>query len=150
MSNWTPLAPRGKAVGIAHSAGRLGAGAAAPTVAFLITWFSLASLSFVALGTAFWVVVWWRYFHEDPHQHPDITAAELAALSTADPGRQIAYGPVPWRRLIPHMAPMIIGYFCQGWIGWLYVTWMPSLFSKNYGLDQRNRPCFTLGRCSAR
>ncbi|HEY2540711.1 MAG TPA: hypothetical protein VGI28_14635 [Stellaceae bacterium] len=30
---------------------------------------------------------------------------------------------------------MMIIYFCQGWTGWLYVTWMPSLFQKNYGLD---------------
>ena len=33
------------------------------------------------------------------------------------------------------MAPMMIIYFCQGWTGWLYATWMPSLFQKNYGLD---------------
>jgi nitrate/nitrite transporter NarK len=33
------------------------------------------------------------------------------------------------------MTPMMIIYFCQGWTGWLYVTWMPSLFQKNYGLD---------------
>jgi MFS family permease len=146
LSNWTPLASRGKAVGITHSAGRLGAGAAAPIVAFLITWFSWR-FSFVALGilSAFWAVVWWRYFNEDPRQHPGITAAELAALSTANPERQIAYGPVPWRRLVPRMAPMMIGYFCQGWTGWLYVTWMPSLFSKNYGLDLKKSSLFYAG-----
>jgi hypothetical protein len=27
------------------------------------------------------------------------------------------------------------GYFREGWTGWLYVTWMPSCFPKNYGLD---------------
>jgi hypothetical protein len=26
-------------------------------------------------------------------------------------------------------------HFCQGWTSWLYVTGMPSLFQKNYGLD---------------
>jgi sugar phosphate permease len=116
LSNWTSLATRGTAVGITHSAGRLGAGAAAPIVAFLITWFSWR-FSFVALGilSAFWAAVWWRYFHEDPRRHPGITAAELAALSATNPERQIAYGPVPWRRLIPRMTPMMIGYFCQGW-----------------------------------
>ena len=146
LSNWTSLASRGKAVGITHSAGRLGAGVAAPIVAYLTTWFSWR-FSFVALGifSAFWAVVWWRYFYEDPRQHPGITAAELAALSTANPERQIAYGPVPWRRLLPRMAPMMIGYFCQGWTGWLYVTWMPSLFSKNYGLDLKKSSLFYAG-----
>jgi MFS family permease len=84
LSNWTSLASRGKAVGITHSAGRLGAGAAAPIVVLLITWFSWR-FSFVALGilSALWAAVWWRYFHEDPRQHPGITAAELAALSAS-------------------------------------------------------------------
>ena len=36
---------------------------------------------------------------------------------------------------------MII-YFCQGWTGWLYVTWMPSLFQKNYGLDLKKSSLF--------
>jgi MFS family permease len=143
LSNWTSTASRGSAVGITHAAGRLGAGAAAPIVAFLIAWLSWR-LSFVVLGilSAFWAALWWWYFHEDPRRHPGITAAELAALPTADPGRQIASGPVPWRRLVPRMAPMMIGYFCQGWTGWLYVTWMPSLFSKNYGLDLKKSSLF--------
>jgi MFS family permease len=146
LSNWTGLESRGKAVGLTHAAGRLGAGMAAPIVVLLITWFSWR-FSFVALGivSAVWAVVWWWYFHEDPRRHPGITAAELDALSAGDPGRQIAYGPVPWRRLLPRMAPMMIGYFCQGWTGWLYVTWMPSLLSKNYGLELKKSSLFFAG-----
>jgi len=33
------------------------------------------------------------------------------------------------------VAPLMIVYFCQGWTGWLFVTWMPSLLQKNYGFD---------------
>ena len=33
------------------------------------------------------------------------------------------------------MTPMMIIYFCQGWTGWLFATWMPSLLQKNYGVD---------------
>ena len=67
LSKWTSLASRGTAVGLTHSAGRLGAGASAPIVAFLITWFSWR-FSFVAVGilSAVWAVLWWRYFYEDP------------------------------------------------------------------------------------
>src|SRR5215469_18412529 len=49
LSNWTSLASRGVAVGITHAAGRLGAGASAPIVAFLIAWFSWR-VSFVVVG----------------------------------------------------------------------------------------------------
>jgi MFS family permease len=143
LSNWTSPASRGVAVGITHAAGRLGAGASAPIVAFLIIWFSWR-FSFVAVGalSACWAILWWWYFHEDPRQHPRITPAELGALSIADPDGKITYGPVPWRRLVPRMAPMMAGYFCQGWTGWLYVTWMPSLFSKNYGMDLKKSALF--------
>jgi len=64
-----------------------------------------------------------------------ITRAELAELPAADPAGQIGSGPVPWRRLVPRVAPLMIVYFCQGWTGWLFVAWMPSLLQKNYGLD---------------
>jgi MFS family permease len=143
LSNWTAPPTRGLAVGITHAAGRLGAGAAAPIVAFLIIWFSWR-ISFVALGvlSACWAVLWWWYFYEDPREHPTITAIELAALPARQPGRQIASGPVPWRRLIPRMTPMMVGYFCQGWTSWLYVTWMPSLFAKNYGMDLKKSALF--------
>ena len=136
LSRWTSLAARGKAVGITHAAGRLGAGMSAPIVAFLITWFSWR-VSFVVLGivSAGWALVWWGYFQEDPRQHPGITGAELAELPAEDsPGRE-GSGPVPWRRLIPRVTPLMTIYFCQGWTGWLFVTWMPSLMQKNYGLD---------------
>ncbi len=143
LSRWTPLASRGTAVGITHAAGRLGAGAAAPIVAFLIIWFSWR-FSFVALGilSAFWAAVWWWFFREDPRQHPAITSAEVAALPSADPASRSGSGPVPWRRLVPRVAPLMIIYFCQGWTGWLYVTWMPSLFQKNYGLDLKKSSLF--------
>jgi hypothetical protein len=135
LSKWTSLEARGTAVGITHAAGRLGAGASAPIVALLITWFSWR-FSFVALGivSAFWAALWWWYFHEDPRRHPGITSAELAALPAAVSPSQSGSGPVPWRRLVPRVAPLMIIYFCQGWTGWLYVTWMPSLFQRNYGL----------------
>jgi MFS family permease len=143
LSKWTSLAARGKAVGITHAAGRLGAGASAPIVAFLITWFSWR-FSFVALGilSAFWAAAWWWYFREDPREHPRITAAELAALPAADPAGQTGSGPVPWRRLLPRVAPLMMIYFCQGWTGWLFVTWMPSLLQKNYGLDLKKSSFF--------
>jgi MFS family permease len=143
LSNWTSLASRGVAVGITHAAGRLGAGLSAPIVAFLIIWFSWR-FSFVAVGavSACWAALWWWYFHEDPRQHPGITQTELSALPAADAARRAAAGPVPWRRLVPRMIPMMIGYFCQGWTGWLYVTWMPSLFAKNYGMDLKKSAGF--------
>jgi MFS family permease len=136
LSKWTSLAARGTAVGITHAAGRLGAGTSAPIVVLLIGWLSWRG-SFVALGivSAAWAVLWWWRFYEDPRRHPHISAAELAELPERDPAATAGSGAVPWRRLVPRVAPLMLIYFCQGWTGWLFVTWMPSLIQKNYGID---------------
>jgi nitrate/nitrite transporter NarK len=70
-----------------------------------------------------------------------MSPTELAALAHGVPTARTS-GPVPWRRLVPRMAPSMITYFCMGWTGWLYVTWMPSLFSKNYGVDMKKSAMF--------
>jgi MFS family permease len=146
VSKWTPVEKRGTAIGATHAAGRLGAGSAAPIVALLITWFSWR-FSFVAVGilSTVWAVVWWWYFHEDPRHHPRITSAELAALPATDHATLAGSGPVPWRSLIPRVAPLMIVYFCQGWTGWLFVTWMPSLLQKNYGVDLKKSALLYMG-----
>ena len=99
----------------------------------------LASLS------AFWAVLWAWYYRDDPRAHGSFSAEELAALPSADDRRQVRAGPVPWGRLVPRMLPTMIVYFCIGWTGWLYVTWMPSLFRDNYGLDLKSSALFTSG-----
>ena len=142
LAKWTSEASRGFGIGLTHAAGRIGAGVTAPIVAFLITLMSWR-LIFVVLGivSAFWALWWFWYFRDDPRDHPSITPAEVAVL-TAGPAQPGGSGPVPWRRLIPRMVPMMVTYFCMGWTGWLYVTWMPSLFSKNYGIDMKKSAMF--------
>jgi MFS family permease len=142
LSKWTSEATRGFGMGLTHAAGRIGAGVTAPIVAFLITVMSWRMI-FVLLGivSAIWSLWWLWYFRDEPSDHKDISAAELAALSAnAQTARHS--GPVPWRRLVPRMVPSMITYFCMGWTGWLYVTWMPSLFSKNYGIDMKKSAMF--------
>jgi len=143
LGKWTSEASRGFGIGLTHAAGRIGAGVTAPIVAILITVMSWR-LIFVVLGivSAFWAVLWLWYFRDDPREHASISPAELALLPGGDPTKPTTSGPVPWRRLVPRMVPMMITYFCMGWTGWLYVTWMPSLFSKNYGVDMKKSAMF--------
>jgi MFS family permease len=142
LSKWTSESTRGFGMGLTHAAGRIGAGVTAPIVAFLITVMSWRMI-FVLLGivSAVWSVWWLWYFRDEPSEHKSISEAELAQLAT---GVQTARtsGPVPWRRLVPRMVPSMVTYFCMGWTGWLYVTWMPSLFSKNYGVDMKKSSLF--------
>jgi MFS family permease len=143
LSKWTSEAARGFGMGLTHAAGRIGAGVTAPIVAFLITVMSWRMI-FVLLGivSAVWSLWWLWYFRDEPSEHADMSAEELAVLAqNAGQGARFS-GPVPWRRLVPRMVPSMVTYFCMGWTGWLYVTWMPSLFSKNYGVDMKKSAMF--------
>jgi MFS family permease len=146
MTSWMSRNLRGVAQGITHSASRLGAAITAPIVAFLIVWLSWR-LSFVVLAglSAAWALLWLWWFRDDPREHPAMTPAELAELPVASHEARIVAGRVPWRRLVPRMLPTMIVYFCMGWTGWLFVTWMPSLFLHNYGLDLKSSAFFTSG-----
>ncbi|HEX3863514.1 MAG TPA: MFS transporter [Stellaceae bacterium] len=143
LAKWTSADARGFGIGVTHAAGRIGAGITAPIVAVLITVMSWRLL-FVVLGiaSAIWAVVWLWFFRDDPREYPGISEEELATLPGADPTIAATSGPVPWRRLIPRVAPLMMTYFCMGWTGWLYVTWMPSLFSKNYDIDMKKSSMF--------
>jgi len=65
-----------------------------------------------------WLTVWVRFFRNDPREHPQVTAAELATL----PSRASYHGPatVPSLRLARRMLPVTAVDFCYGWTLWLY------------------------------
>ncbi|MBV9828063.1 MAG: MFS transporter [Alphaproteobacteria bacterium] len=143
LSRWTSEDARGFGMGVTHAAGRVGAGVTAPIVAFLLALMSWRMI-FVLLGlfSAVWAVWWFWYFRDDPRDHGSLSEVELAALAGPNAPASATPNAVPWRRLVPRMVPMMLTYFCMGWTGWLYVTWMPSLFSKNYGIDMKKSAMF--------
>jgi MFS family permease len=145
IANWTPPERRGLAQGLTHSCSRLGNAITPPLVAFLMLTYSWR-FSFVALGaiTGIWVIVWWFYFRDDPATHRAITPQDLAELPpyrSKFAARE--QGAVPWRYLLPRIAPTMLVYFCYGWTGWLFFTWLPTFFLKGYGLDIKNTAIFS-------
>jgi MFS family permease len=142
LTNWTPKEKRGLAQGITHSCSRLGNAVTPPLVTFLILTMSWRS-SFYILGmvTAVWVVVWWAYFRDDPREHKDITSADVAELPEF---RQLSVkgSSVPWGAVLARMAPTMVVYFCYGWTGSLFFTWLPTFFLHGYGLNLKNTAMF--------
>ena len=144
LSNWTPTGRRGFAQGVTHSCSRLGNAITPPLVAFLIVTFSWR-FSFIVLGgiTAIWVIVWWLYFRDSPETHPRITAQDLDDLPHYTRNRTGQDAGVPWGPVIRRMAPTMIVYFCYGWTGWLFFTWLPTFFLHGYNLDIKSTAIFS-------
>ncbi len=43
------------------------------------------------------------------------------------------------------MAPTMMVYFCYGWTGWLFFTWLPVFFKHGYDLDIKNSAILSSG-----
>ena len=146
--NWIPVSQRGMVQGVTHSFSRFGNAVAPPVVALLITltdW--RTSFVIVGIGTAFWLVFWYAIFRDHPREHPDVTAAELERLP---PQSEIApsaakQGPIPWVRLLKRVGPSFAVYFCYGWTGWLYFTWLPGFFLHAYSYNIKSSSIFVSG-----
>jgi MFS family permease len=132
MSRWVAKGDRGFAQGITHAAARIG-NAAAPGIIVMVmathgwraSFFTCAVISFIWLG------LWLLVFRENPADHPRITQEELAAL----PPPRARTITVPWARLLRHMLPVTVVYFCYGWTLWLFLSWIPQYFLHSYDLN---------------
>jgi len=147
MQSWVAKDQRGFAQGITHSFARFGNAITPPLVVVLMAFVGWRG-AFVILGIVSfaWVVVWFAYYRDDPREHRGVTDADLTRLAIRDRTvKPVAKPPVPWRRLVPRMAPVTLTYFCYGWSLWLYLNWLPSFFKDGYGLDIKNSALFASG-----
>lgn len=134
VSRWVPRDRRGWAQGITHASARFGNAAAPPLVALIMTLLSWrGSFLLVGAATLLWALVWAWYFRDNPHEHPGMTAAELAQLPPAAPSQSRIT--VPLGRLAWRMAPVALVYFTYGWSLWLFLGWMPQYFFHNFKLN---------------
>lgn len=142
MAKWMPADQRGLAQGVTHSASRIG-NAIAPVILALIIGSLGWRASFFIIGgmSLAWVGAWYFYFRDEPKSHPKMTSVELAEIPPYVKFKDRA--PVPWKKLLQRILPVTFVDFCYGWTLWVYLTWIPSFFSDNYGLDLKGFALFT-------
>jgi MFS family permease len=141
LATWLPESRWGFAQGITHAASRFGNAVTPPLVAVLISALSWRG-SFIVLGclSLVWVSLWLWLFRDDPRQHPRMSAEALAPLR---PAAAKTAPPVPWFALQRRMLPVTAVDFCYGWTLWVFLTWIPTFFAKNFQLDLQHSAYFT-------
>jgi MFS family permease len=147
LVNWYPASKRGFVQGLTHSFSRLGNALTPPLIAILVAVASWrASFLLVGALTAVWVIVYAWYFADDPRKHRHITAEEVADLPPEVKGEiETTREPTPWGRLLKRIGPTMLVYFCYGWTGWLFFTWLPTFFMHGRGLDLKSSALFSAG-----
>ncbi|MGH9356227.1 MAG: MFS transporter, partial [Terriglobia bacterium] len=133
VSSWMGMGRRG--VGVSFHITGIGLGGALTPV--ILTWmgqhwgwrttFSASSVLGIVVA-----LIWWFCFTDRPEDHPSINAAELSLIRAAGAkhasGRGAQGGPKkrpPWGRMLSSTSVwgLLLSYFCQGYMPYIYMTW---------------------------
>jgi MFS family permease len=144
MATWLPRERWGFAQGVTHAASRVANALTPPIIVAILAYMSWRG-AFVVLGllSLTWVVLWFWIASDDPRTHPGVTVSERAHLP--DASRVTARKDVPWWRLARRMVPVTAVDFCYGWTLWVFLTWLPTYFLKNFHLDLAHSALFASG-----
>jgi MFS family permease len=100
----------------------------------LATW-RVAFMLFGLLGVL-WCFAFYRWFRDNPADHPKVNAAELALMPQAKPGES-AHPHVPWGVLFSRgsMVLLFIQYFTLSYSWYFFITWFPTYLKDSLHYD---------------
>ena len=136
LARWFPRSERARANGVMWMGARIGGALAPLLAAFLIarTGWRWMFVIFGAVGVI-WCVVFWRWFRDDPAEHPSVSTQELEEIRA---GASLSSAPVdnPWRRIFTsgNLWAIFWMYFCAAYGFFFFVTWLPTFLMKEHGL----------------
>jgi len=139
FSRWIPRSERGTIQGIFFSGAHLAGGITPMVVLALlqfINWRAVFGL-FGLLGVV-WATVWYRWFRDDPAEHPAVNPAELGKIVA---GREDSGGHhegwAYWKRLLGHRntLPLCLMYFPNSFAFYFCITWLPTYLKEKHGFD---------------
>ena len=133
FTTWLQPNERTRAQGIMWMSARWG-GAFTPLIVAYIFKFAnwRAMFSVIAVPGIIWAVLFYRWFRDNPHDHPKVNAAELELLA-ANKALAGSHRDVPWLRLITSRSVILlwVQYFLISYPWYFYITWL-STYLKEY------------------
>lgn len=147
FSRWIPRSERGTVQGIFFAAAHL-AGGVTPLIALplmhLVGW----RWVFVLFGMPgiVWAVAWYRWFRDEPEDHPSVDAAELQHIvSGRDASAGHHAGWAYWKRLFGHRntLPICLMYFPNSFGFYFCITWLPDYLKERHGFSSVELGFFT-------
>ncbi len=129
IRSWFPVDQRASAIGIANAGTPLGAAIAGPIVGLLALNYGW-QISFVAVAVIgfIWIAVWHFSVTDQPQNHPDVGADELAELSDPEPAVDLAQGRPPLSSILlqPTVLATAFAFFGYITILFFFINWFPS------------------------
>jgi MFS family permease len=129
---WLPAKERVRAQGIMWLSARWG-GAFTPLVVVWVLTFMSWRETFTMFGVIgiVWAFFFYRWFRDDPRQHPSVNAAELKLIGKT---HAVGHGSVPWGSLVRSRTVWMLWlqYFCMSYSWYFYITWMPTYLKESF------------------
>lgn len=139
FSRWIPRSERGTIQGLFFSGAHL-AGGVTPilvgTLLLVMNWRAVFVV-FGLVGVA-WALAWYRWFRNEPAEHPAVNAAELARIeSDRGPAADHPSGWTYWRRLCGHRntVPLCLMYLPNSFAFYFCITWLPTYLRERHGFN---------------
>ena len=134
FATWLRPEEKARAQGVLWLCARWG-GAITPILVALVlarmSW-RHAFMAFAVLGLV-WAIFFYRWFRDDPRDHPRVNAAEWALLAGNPPVAR--HDAVPWKAFLASRTTWLLWaqYFFMSYCWYFYVTWLPTYLKNAYG-----------------
>lgn len=134
LSKWFPLRERGMAHGVIFMGSRLG-GAVTPLLVGPLIAFAGWRQAFWIFGMTgvAWCFFWWKWFRDDPAEHPDVTSQELSLIREGGPETKAVLAFESFLNL--NLLWICLMYFCFGYCLYFYLTWLPTYLRDGRGFS---------------
>jgi sugar phosphate permease len=137
IGNWFRAADRGRAIGVMWMGARIGGAIAPPLAALLIGWFGwrIPFAIFGSIGIV-WCAVFWRWYRDDPAEHPAATATDLAYARESPKLVRAHAAATPWKRIFSsgNLWALFWMYFATSYGFWFLLTWLPTYLMRQHGM----------------
>ena len=138
VSRWFAAGERGRVQGALLAASQIGAVASPFLAAWMIREVGWRWM-FVAFGLVgfVWAIGFWRWFRDDPADHPAVNETELHAIRADSPPPPLDPGPVPWgavavnRGIIVLSCIMVFGAFYT----YFFYSWFQKYLNASRGVE---------------
>ena len=146
FSRWIPRAERGTIQGIFFAGAHL-AGGVTPAIAMGLLQVTSWRMVFVVFGSLglIWAAVWYRWFRDEPAEHPQVNAAELARIAAdRPPARAHRTDWAYWRRLFGqrNVLALCVMYFPNSYAFYFCITWLPTYLREKQGFTETSLAIF--------
>jgi len=140
FAKWFPVAERGAAHGWVFMGTRMGGAITPPIVVALMAAIGWRQTFYVfgVLGVI-WAFFWWRWFRDEPSQHPEVNAAELALIRESAGHEPATSHAFRWSELLSANLLLVYGmYFTMGYTLYFNLTWLPTYLKdvRGFSLQQ--------------